>query len=151
MGHGLEWKCMLSCARNAEVVGATAQGKYEVVVRDLDPLACNRFPLAMDPLHLNHPEVHVSFAAEDRVHRVYDVARFELGAPDLVEERDEGVIVVPVEYHHVHRPTGQRFRRLQPGKPCSNDHDARSAPMFQGVWAWGYIGNFIVTGHAASP
>jgi hypothetical protein len=65
--------------------------------------------------------------AQEAARRVDDRLRLEASRGDLVQEREEGVVVARVEPEHVLAGARQDPKRTQPGESRAEHHD---------TWTW---------------
>ena len=68
---------------------------------------------------------NVARVAEHLAQRRRDLGRVQQAARDLVEQRREQVVVLPVDEHDVDRLVPQRLRALEAAEPATDDHDTR--------------------------
>src|SRR4029434_965015 len=66
-------------------------------------------------------EPNVRRSPEDRPERVHDVRRVQEGGGNLVEERSEQVVVVPVDEEHVHGSVVELPRAGQAAESPTDD------------------------------
>ena len=66
-----------------------------------------------------------SWRCEQVAERVSDGRRLEQAGGELVQQRLEGVVVVPVDEHDVGVRVLQLLRGADPGEPAAEDQDAR--------------------------
>ncbi len=71
----------------------------------------------------HHPQV--ALAAEDPADRRGDVGRRQAGGGDLIQQRLEDVMVVPVDHRHLDGGAAERAGRRQAGEATAHDHDLR--------------------------
>ena len=95
------------------VIERRAVGETELLLREVD----------VDDVAL--PVVHVLGVAEDLAYRRGDLRRVQQAARDLVQQRREEVVVLPVDDRDVDGLTGQLPRALQPAEPGADDDHTR--------------------------
>ena len=109
-----------------EEVRAAAGREHELVVLQRVAVAePHDLRREVDVHDLAQPDPHVRRPPEDLPERRGDVARAQQAARDLVQERREQVVVLPVHEHDVDRLAGQLPGALEPAEPGPDDHDPR--------------------------
>ena len=122
---------VLRRAGGAEEVDLGPETEDEVVVRDRrrsrrsSTVRC----VEVDRGHPGLVDRHVAVALEQVAQRVPDGGRLEQAACELVEERLEGVVVVPVDEHDVGVGALQLLSRADPGEPTAEDEDTRALSL----------------------
>ena len=110
-------------ARHPEVVGGRANREHQRVVGDpLLPLDEHLLGVRVDADDGSHPALDVGLVAQDRTHRVGDVAGVEPRRRDLIEQRLEGVVVVAVDDDHVDRLVRELLDDVET-REAGTDHD----------------------------
>ena len=122
----VEMKRVLADAGDTEVGGGAAGRDDEVVVGDMlavvgDEHARRRVP-ARDA---GEAELDVGKVPQEASRRVDDGLWLEARGGDLVEERQERVIVAPVEPEHVLPRACEDAHGAKAGESRAEDHDAR--------------------------
>ncbi len=56
----------------------------------------------VDPGYLTHHEADVWILMQDASHRVDDVFGFQFGSCHLVEQGQEGVVIIPIQHQYIH-------------------------------------------------
>ena len=110
----------------AEVVALRAGGEDEVVVRDRAMVGQQAAAVEINPRDRSQEKVRVAQRADELADRSSDLTRVEQRRRDLVEQRREEVVVVPVDEQHLHRGVLQRPRARQTAKAGARDHDSRA-------------------------
>ena len=129
VGHRVQGEGVLGGAWRVEEVGLRARGDDDVVAGErLAVGGGDRAGLGVDPRHVELTHRDARVLGEDRADRPGDVGGSELGGGDLVQQRLELLVVVPVDQRHGHvvlRRAPSRTRRRRSRR-------RRSRP-----WAWG--------------
>ena len=76
----------------------------------------------IDSRHFSHLESEILLMPEDRPDRIGDLGRDQAGDGNLVEQRLEKVIVLPVNQCNTDRGFRQLLSGFQASKACANDH-----------------------------
>ncbi len=100
-------------------------GQDEEVVGNLWAVGFHNSLVKIDSLHLSHGEPGVGYLAQDSTHRVGDVPRLQFGRSDLVEQWQEGMVVVAVHKQHVHGRPSQRAGGPQATEAGPQDYHSR--------------------------
>ena len=116
VGQVVEGEAVLVDALDAERVGGGAGGHDQVVegeVVDLVvlPLDVEQRRSQSTPVTVAWRNTHVGLPAEDPAHRIGDVGGVQAGRGHLVQQRLEGVEVVPVDQRDVDRSVASAPRR----------------------------------------
>ena len=127
VGERVHREGVLDRALGAEEVDLGAEAEDEVVVRDRrHALEADLPRFEVDPGHGRLVDRRVVVAREQVTQRVADSARVEQAGGELVEQRLEGVVVVPVDEHDLGVRVLQLLRRADPGEPATEDQDPRA-------------------------
>src|SRR5205807_913972 len=94
--HALQAEAVAYDPVQAEVVRFSAQGEDQEVVRHRAVVGRDPAPREVDARDFDHAELEVRLAAQDRAYRLGDLLGLEAGRGDLVEERLEEMVIVPV-------------------------------------------------------
>ncbi len=122
--HRVEGEGVLSGARGVEEVGLRARGNDDVVAGERLAVRCGDRPgLGVDPRHIELTHRDARVLGEDRADRPGDVGGSELGGGDLVQQRLELLVVVPVDQGHGHVVLGELLRARDAGEAGADDHD----------------------------
>ena len=78
----------------------------------------------VDVDHVALPVPDVGRVAEHLAHRRRDLRRVQQAARDLVQQRREQVVVLPVDERDVDRLARELLRALQAAEPGTDDDDA---------------------------
>jgi len=106
------------------MVGHGARCNDEEVVCEVGA-AAHQLVLKVDAVHLVQPHVRVAVTAQDAAHRMGDLGRIEQPGGNLVQQRLEEVVVVPVDDQHVSVRRAQRARRTESAEAGADDDHAR--------------------------
>ena len=102
----------------AVVVVGAAGSEHKMVVGDPFAITCtDDSRVEIDPGDECLAEPNVWRSPEDRPERVHDVRRVQEGGGNLVEERSEQVVVVPVDEEHVHGLWSSFLAQARPPNP----------------------------------
>ena len=107
---------------DAEVVRRAAGGDDEIVVGDLFRFGHDDAAIEIDAIHGGEAEAHILHVAHDGSDGLGDIVGVEACARDLVEKRDEGVVVVAIEKEDVDWLIPQAACGLQAAESGSDDH-----------------------------
>ncbi len=119
-----------------EPVGLAPGREDEVVGRDLGAIArADRPPGEIDVRDERLPHAHVARVAEHGAERIRDVRRIEQRRRDLVEQRREGVVALPVDEQHVDVAAVELPRARQPAESTADDHDSGASACHGGILA----------------
>ena len=125
MGQGVHREGVLGRPLGAEEVDLGAEAEDEVVVGDRrEPFEGDLACFEVDGRDTRLVDGRVAVALEQVAQRVSDRGRVEQAGGELVEQRLEGVVVVPVDEHDLGVRVLQLLRGADPGKPSSEDQDA---------------------------
>ena len=94
---------MRSRPRDSEEVGRAAGGQDLEIVGEHLAVGLHHLGGEVHPLHIRHDELDVAPLSEDAPHRIGDVLGLQLRGGHLVEQREEGVVVVAVQQQNVDR------------------------------------------------
>ena len=123
---GVERERVLLGSGCVEEVRAGAGRQHQVVARPTGAGRAGRSArLDIDRGDLGFLHRDVLVTAEDATKRTGHVVVGQLGGRDLVEQRLELVVVVPVEECHLDVVVGQSQRAADAGEASSDDHDVR--------------------------
>jgi hypothetical protein len=126
VGHRLEWDRVLGHTGHPEVARDGTGGEDEDVVGDREITVDEHFvAVEVDAVDGGHAGLDVRRTLHDAAQVGRDVLGREARRRDLIEQRREGVEVVPVDDRHLHRRTGEAHRRRDPAEPTAHDHDVR--------------------------
>src|SRR5262249_736343 len=79
-------------------------------------------PFEVNADHFAQPEIDVAVPAQDRTHRVDDRFGFEAGGRHLIQQRQEGMVIVPVDERDRDALAAERLRRAQTPQPPPHHH-----------------------------
>ncbi len=116
---------------HAEVVRHRPRRDHEVVVWYAAHIRDHAAGVEIDACHLGEQEAYVARAAEDGPHRLCDVICCQTGGCDLVQQRHERVMVVPVDDEHIDGRVGEPARHAQAAEPGADHHHAAAARLIQ--------------------
>ena len=123
--EGVHREGVLGRALGAEEVDLGAEAEDEVVVGDRRQLGEADLPrIEVDGGHRVLVDRGVVVALEQVAQRVPDARRLEQARRELVEERLEGVVVVPVDEHDLGVGVLQLLGGAHTGEPAAEDQDA---------------------------
>ena len=107
----------------AVVLGRAARRDDQLVVSEAFAVReLQRARGEVDPLHVGHPEARVRQPAQDRAHRVAHVLRGQPRRRHLVQQRQEGVVVLAIDDQHVDGGVAQTAGHREPAEARA-DHD----------------------------
>ena len=124
--HRLEALARAAPTVVAEVVRAAARRDDEVVVLELAVAQDHQPARGVDRGRLGEPDAEVALLSQNPADRRRDVAGREPGGRDLIEQRLEDVMVVPVDERDVDRRLRERLGGAQAAEPAADDDDART-------------------------
>src|SRR2546421_393684 len=124
--HALQAEAVAYDPVQAEVVRLAAQGEDQEVVRHRAVVGRDPAPREVDARDFDHAELEVRLAAQDTAYRLGDLLGLEAGRGDLVEERLEEMVIVPVEQHDVDRRSAERAGGPQAAEARAEDDDGGS-------------------------
>ena len=87
--------------------------------------------LGIDAGDLRHHDPQIGLTAQNRADRPGDIGRRQGRGRDLIQQRLEAMMVLPVDQHDVHRRPGQSARRFQPAEAAADNHHARPDRLFR--------------------
>ena len=119
---------MLGSAGGAEVVDLGAEAEHEVVVGDRrDLLELDSPRVEVDRGHACLVDRRVVVVCEQIAQGMPDSCLVEQPGGELVEERLEGVVVVPVDENDLGVGVLELLRRADSGEPAAEDQDTRTS------------------------
>ena len=123
-GHRVEREGVLGGTGGAEEVRLRARGEHQHLSRVARPVGGgDRMSRRVRRHHCGGLDGDRVVLGEDAAQRPGDVADAELGGSDLVQQRLELVVVVPVDHHHPDVVLGQLLRAGDPGETRADDDD----------------------------
>ncbi len=105
------------------VMGHASARHDEIVIHELLAAAFNELSLEVDPFNLGAEVSGVPESAQQRTHGIGYLLRFDFGRRDLVQERQKGVVVVPVNDGDPDRSPGQVLQGPQACEACADYYD----------------------------
>ena len=108
-----------------EVAVGRAGGEHEPVVCDGSRSEHDDLPRAIDGRDFTHQHARVVLAPHQTAHRPGDVGRREAGARNLVQERLEKVVVLPVDQRDVGVEAAEPMGDGKAAETRANDDDSR--------------------------
>src|SRR3972149_12001752 len=111
-------------------MGGGPRREDEIIERDPPIIGCHLPCPQIDPTDPGQDEVHVRKAPEDPPHGICAIFRSQPRRGYLVEQRQEQVVVPPVEEQDIHGASGQFPRRPQPSESRAHDHRSRPPPVW---------------------
>ena len=108
--HRLQWEAVALRPLDPEEVRGASHGQQQIVVSDSLASGVDLTPFEIHVLDFRHAKVGVGGTAEDGADRVGDRGRPQLGRRDLVQQREERVVVVSVDHEHIDRGPLQATR-----------------------------------------
>ena len=128
IGERVERERVLGRSVDAEEVDLRPEREHEgVVLHRLELAEGHLALLQVDPRHAVLVDADVVLLVEEIADRMPDGRLLEQAGRDLVEQRLEGVVVVPVHEHDVDVALLQLLRGADPAEPCAQDHDPVAA------------------------
>ena len=110
----------------AEIRVRRARRDDEVIERQRAIAKLDDAPRRVDGSDFAEQHRRVALPAQNRADRPRDIRRRQACRRDLVEQRLEQVIVVPVDDRDVGVGARERLRGEQPAESCADDDDARA-------------------------
>ena len=123
--HRPQREGMAGSTLDIEEVRDAARSENHIVVVQRAAVRDDGPSLEVELAQLRLPEVDQRLSSEETPYGVGDLSRTELGGGHLVEEREEGVIVVAVEHDHPQPVPDEAPRRPQAPEARTHDHDPR--------------------------
>ena len=109
----------------AEIGVRRAGRDDQIVIRQVDRLRAQELGGLIDAGHVGHQHGRIGLAAQDVADRPGDVGRRERRGRDLIEQRLEAMVVLPVDDDHVDRRAPQRLGGFQAAEAGPDDDDRR--------------------------
>ena len=106
--------------------------EHQIIVRQRKRAGLHDIRGGVDRGHLRHQHAHIVLPAQDRTDRPGDIRGRQGGGRDLIEQRLETMMILPVDQDDIHRRAAQRLRGFKAGKAAANDHDFRTVRVAHG-------------------
>ncbi len=120
----------------AEIRMRGARRDDEVIERQRAVADLDDAPRRVDGRDFAEQHRRVALPAQDGADRPCDVGRRQAGRRDLIEQRLEQVIVVPVDDRDVGVDARERLRGEQAAESCADDDDARARHSRSTIADW---------------
>ena len=117
---------MLRRTGHAEEMRHTPCGKDEEVVGKRLALSLDHTGREVHRPDVGHHKPDGRQLPQDASDGVRDLFGFQLGCGYLVQQREEGMVVTPIDEESVNRTAGKGARRPQSSEAASDDHHART-------------------------
>ena len=113
-----------------EEVRDASGGQDQIIVLQARLIRLDDSGLEIDAMDVGHSEVDERMLPEETSNGIGDLARPQLGRGYLVQEREERVIVVPVDLRRGEPMGNEPAHGPQPAEPCPDHYDPRTGQYF---------------------
>ena len=110
----------------AEIRVGDAGCDHKIIVGHLQRAGMDNACNGVDARHLREKYADIGLLPQDEPDRPGDIGRRQGRGGDLIQQRLETVMVLPVKQNDVHRRMRQRPRRFKSGKTAADDDHLRT-------------------------
>ena len=121
---------MMGCTLHAKEVRNASGGQYQIVVLQERLIRLDDSGVEIDAMDVGHSEVDERMPPKETSDGIGDLARPQLGRGYLVQEREEGVVVVPVDQRGSEPMRDEPAHGPQPAEPRPDHYDPRMGQYF---------------------